>query len=227
MSGFEQDPDIEIRCEPSGTDDSGTHDDNGEADNFEIVPADSVILRKASPVFAAMLSHDMQETTTKQIEVHKTKEEWMMFYAFLHPATGRSCKVEHGTVDMLLPIFDEYQMNLLVDECEALLLAMPPSVDRLLQAERYGLSKQYNRCLVRVAASMKELKTAEIEMLSKEQKIMAGLLPVIGQQIKAMTQKKNVEISKVAGEVYQAIPAQAGHGVASKCMALVRKMLET
>jgi hypothetical protein len=163
-----------------------------------------------------MLSHDMQETTTKQIEVHKTKEEWMMFYAFLHPATGRSCKVEHGTVDMLLPIFDEYQMNLLVDECEALLLAMPPSVDRLLQAERYGLSKQYNRCLVHVAASMKELKTAEIEMLSKEQKIMAGLLPVIGQQIKAMKQKKNAEISKVAGEVYQAIPAQAGHGVASK-----------
>jgi hypothetical protein len=47
----------------------------------------------------------------KQIEVHKMKEDWELFYAFLHPATRRLRKVERDTVDILLPIFDEYQTS--------------------------------------------------------------------------------------------------------------------
>ena len=141
MAEFVTEADIDIICEV-----------NSDQQEKEKIPAHSSILSNASPVFAAMLTHDMLEKTTKQIEVHVTKEEWTIFYNFLHPATGRLQKVHQDTVDVLLPLFDKYQLTVLVNECEELLLRMMPvTVDRLLQADKYNLEKQYRRSLLHFA----------------------------------------------------------------------------
>ena len=68
MAEFVTEADIDIICEV-----------NSDQQEKEKIPAHSSILSNASPVFAAMLTHDMLEKTTKQIEVHVTKEEWTMF----------------------------------------------------------------------------------------------------------------------------------------------------
>ena len=139
-----------------------------------------------------MLTHEMLEKTTKQIEVHVTKEEWTMFYNFLHPATGRLQKVHQDTVDVLLPLFDEYQLTVLVNECEELLLRMMPvTVDRLLQADKCNLEKQYRRSLLHFAKT--GVTVEQTDELAKEPKVMAGLLPLMSVE----KSKMSVEMSKM------------------------------
>ena len=181
MAELVTEADIDIICEV-----------NSDQQEKEKIPAHSAILSNASPVFAAMLTHEMLEKATKQIEVHVTKEEWTMFYSFLHPATGRLQKVHQDTVDVLLPLFDKYQLTVLVNECEELLLRMMPvTVDRLLQADKCNLEKQYRRSLLHFAKT--GVTVEQTDELTKEPKVMAGLLPLMSVE----KSKMSVEMSKM------------------------------
>jgi len=106
----------------------------------------SAIVGLASPVFAALLTSGMQEGLAKKVELPgKIKEEFQMFLSFLKPLSRE--RVNVSNVDKLLPWFDEYQVCVLKDECEDLLLKQPVSISRLLQAHRFLLTKQYRRCI--------------------------------------------------------------------------------
>ena len=213
MAEFVTEADIDIICEV-----------NSDQQEKEKIPAHSAILSNASPVFAAMFTHGMLEKTTKQIEVHVTKEEWTMFYNFLHPATGRLQKVHQDTVDVLLPLFDELQLTVLVNECEEPLLRMPVSVDRLLQAEKYNLEKQYRRSLRHFAKT--GVTVEQTDELAKEPKVMAGLLPLMSVEKSKMSveivrlqqavkRKQNLEalIRRTSAAVYDKLPSTRNDGI--------------
>lgn len=51
-------------------------------------------------------------------------------------------------VDTLLPWFDHYEICALKAECETVLMTLPVTVARLVEAHQMRLDKQYQRCLV-------------------------------------------------------------------------------
>merc|ERR1712039_612836 len=107
----------------------------------------SQVLALSSPTFARMLESSMKEGQSKVIELPgKNKNAFEIFQRFMHPISGREVKVDKKTVDDLLPMFDEYQMDSMKKECEAVLLKMPVSADRLIQADTFGLCLQRKRC---------------------------------------------------------------------------------
>merc|ERR1711939_748092 len=55
-------------------------------------------------------------------------------------------------VDELLPLSDYYQVDVIKNECAALLLHLDPSIDRLVQARLHNLDAQYDRCVKLIAA---------------------------------------------------------------------------
>ena len=126
------------------------------------VEASGVMLVLASPVFKAMFETNMCEQSTMKIELPgKLKAHVELMLQFLDPVRGRALSVSSSDVDALLHLFHEYQVEPLVEECEAVLLLEGVSVARLLQARKYGLIKQHERCLTTIAASLRPFKLSE------------------------------------------------------------------
>jgi len=147
----------------------------------------SAVLALASPVFAALLRSHMREGLTKVLELPgKSKEEFEIFLAFLRPASRR--RVTEDNVDILLPWFDEYQVETLKAECEDMLLGMPCSVSRLLQAKSVNLQRQYQRCLDEFPPANFIAGFAE---LTAEPEIVRDLLPYV--------QEKAASLGKISG----------------------------
>ncbi|CAE7519526.1 bath-38 [Symbiodinium sp. CCMP2456] len=111
-------------------------------------PACSALLRWASPVFDGMFSSGMKEATEQVIEVKvATKEEFEIFYGLIMPGARCFTQVTPDNVHALLCISDYYQVDFVKDACEEQLLRMPVTVERLLQAHKHDLPKQYRRCI--------------------------------------------------------------------------------
>eukprot|EP00747_Dinoflagellata_sp_TGD_P050130 gnl/TRDRNA2_/TRDRNA2_146583_c0_seq1.p1 gnl/TRDRNA2_/TRDRNA2_146583_c0~~gnl/TRDRNA2_/TRDRNA2_146583_c0_seq1.p1 ORF type:complete len:283 (+),score=66.63 gnl/TRDRNA2_/TRDRNA2_146583_c0_seq1:23-850(+) len=171
----------------------------------EHFPMHSQVLALASPVFAAMLQSGMQEGQTKRIVLEgKSKAEFEVFCSFMSPFAGRRAQINPENVDFLLQWFDEYQALSMKDECEELLLSMPCDTKRLMQAAKFGLSKQYNRCLEAVA---KNFYTMPIETLAECPDICRDLLPLMQKHAEADAAKA-AQVPKVAAQKAQQI---AGH----------------
>lgn len=111
-------------------------------------PACSALLRWASPVFDGMFSSGMKEATEQVIEVEvATQEEFEIFYGLILPGARCETQVTPDNVHALLCISDYYQVDFVKDACEEQLLRMPVTVERLLQAHKHDLLKQYRRCI--------------------------------------------------------------------------------
>ncbi|CAE7618053.1 unnamed protein product [Symbiodinium microadriaticum] len=74
------------------------------------------------------------------------QEEFVAFYSLLGLWAWDADKVTVENVDSLLAISDYYQVDIIKQTCEKLLLSLPPTGTRLLQAHKHGLKQQYQRC---------------------------------------------------------------------------------
>ncbi|CAE7530902.1 spt16 [Symbiodinium sp. CCMP2456] len=131
------------------------------------MPANSILLRLASPVFNRMLQSGMMEAQQSVIRVDlASKEEFKIFYNLLAPTAWSTGAVTKENVDSLLAISDYYQVVTIKQACEAHLLRLPATATRLLQARKHGLKSQYERC-VRVLA--KQGAKEDLELLRKSE----------------------------------------------------------
>ena len=127
-----------------------------------------VLLGLASPVFAALLC----EGPERRIQLPgKSKEEFELFLAFLRPCSVH--RVNKDNVDILLPWSDDYEVAGLKSKCENVLLTMPVTVSRLLQARKMNLHEQYRRCLTGLPEV--DFKTS-FETLVKESDVLQELV---------------------------------------------------
>ncbi|CAE7765755.1 unnamed protein product [Symbiodinium sp. CCMP2592] len=118
------------------------------------MPACSVFLRAASPVFNRMLQSGMQEAKQGVIKVEVAKkEEFANFYSLLWPGEWSRDRVRGENVDALLAIADYYEVGFVKHACEDQLLTLPVTGQRLLQAHQTGLHRQYVRCIDSLASS--------------------------------------------------------------------------
>lgn len=118
----------------------------------DTMPAVSQLLRLASPVFNRMLVSNMKEAQKSIIKVEvASKTEFKIFYDLLEPCSWSKDKISKANVDALLAISDYYQVDVVKQGCEQFLLGLPATGDRLLQAHKHGLNKQYQRCIVSIA----------------------------------------------------------------------------
>lgn len=143
----------------------------------------SAILMAASPVFESMLACGMKETCSRRIELAgKSKGEFEVFLCFVHPGTARQQRIDVQNVDYLVAWFDEYGMNALKDECESFLMTLPSSVERLLQARRLSMRRQYARCLEEVGKNFETMNMKDV--LEKAPELMPELMPFMQQGVK-------------------------------------------
>ncbi|CAE7574552.1 unnamed protein product [Symbiodinium microadriaticum] len=142
--------------------------ENGE----DSMPANSALLRMASPVFNRMFTSGMREAQQGVIKVEvASKEEFKVFYDFLLPmAWGAPVTVD--SVDSLLAISDYYQVEIIKQRCENYLLRCAPTGSRLLQAHKHGLTSQYERC---IGALAKKSTKADLAVLRSQPDILLDL----------------------------------------------------
>mmetsp|Transcript_79989 Transcript_79989/g.226335 ORF Transcript_79989/g.226335 Transcript_79989/m.226335 type:complete len:313 (-) Transcript_79989:93-1031(-) len=165
-----------------GTSASGT--DATQPDVAVLVEGDrvvtfSTILGLGSPVFAALLRTGMKEGLTREVCLPgKSKKDLELFLAFLHPLSR--VRVSPDTVDRMLPWFDEYQVEVLKEECEEVLLGMACTSQRLLQARTFGLNRQYQRCLGELTITEFGEHFGE---LAREPQIVHDVLPSMEKQL--------------------------------------------
>eukprot|EP00445_Apocalathium_hangoei_P015772 CAMPEP_0203894878 /NCGR_PEP_ID=MMETSP0359-20131031/37780_1 /ASSEMBLY_ACC=CAM_ASM_000338 /TAXON_ID=268821 /ORGANISM="Scrippsiella Hangoei, Strain SHTV-5" /LENGTH=222 /DNA_ID=CAMNT_0050817267 /DNA_START=68 /DNA_END=733 /DNA_ORIENTATION=+ len=115
----------------------------------------SHVLGMASLVLKAMLAAGMEESRSRRIKVSRdigTARQFDDFYSCLLPATAWTVSIHQENVDGILAFSDYYQVIPLKLECERVLCDFPPSVDRLMQAHKYGLNDQYKRCVAALAS---------------------------------------------------------------------------
>mmetsp|Transcript_45609 Transcript_45609/g.97446 ORF Transcript_45609/g.97446 Transcript_45609/m.97446 type:complete len:213 (-) Transcript_45609:124-762(-) len=149
----------------------------------------SQVLALSSPVFARMLDSSMIEGQTKTIEMPgKSKKAFKQFQSFMHPiVSGRGVKVDEKTVDDLLPLFSEYQIDSMIEECEKVLLTMPVSIHRLIQADRFGLKGQRKRCMDDIGLNPSKMFNDEI---AKHPEIMKEFFPILKIHFTALSNLK-------------------------------------
>ena len=108
----------------------------------------SALLRLTSPVFHRMLESGMAETQQRIIKVDMVnKAHFELFYGLLGPLSWSPEKVTEANVDALLVVSDYYQVRIIKQTCEDLLLRLPATARRLLQANQHGLQRQLRRCV--------------------------------------------------------------------------------
>ncbi|CAE7192406.1 GAPDH [Symbiodinium microadriaticum] len=104
-----------------------------------------------------MLASGMKEAQQSIIKVEVANQaEFETFYALLGPAAWGAHKVTEANVDGLLAIGGYYQVGFLLQACENLLLQLPVTGDRLVQASKHGLKKQQERCVYELARDCKK-----------------------------------------------------------------------
>ena len=117
----------------------------GDAGSFML--ASSHLLRLASPVFNRMLQSGMREARQSVIKVDVASKEFITFYSLLGLWAWSADKVTEENVDSFLAISDYYQVDIIKQTCENLLLSLPSTGTRLLQAHKHNLKRQYQRCI--------------------------------------------------------------------------------
>ncbi|CAE7190690.1 CAPS [Symbiodinium sp. CCMP2456] len=132
-------------------------------DSESFMLASSHVLRVASPVFNRLFESGMKEAQHGVIKVDvASKQEFITFYNLLGPWAWSTDKVTEANVDSLLAISDYYQVEIIKQTSEDLLLTLAPTCARLLQADRHGLNRQYQRCMGHVA---RESTKEDLELL--------------------------------------------------------------
>mmetsp|Transcript_36621 Transcript_36621/g.73815 ORF Transcript_36621/g.73815 Transcript_36621/m.73815 type:complete len:231 (-) Transcript_36621:219-911(-) len=190
----------------------------------EAFPMHSQLMKFASPVFAAMLTSGMSEEKKGVISLEgKSKEEFRAFRDFLLPRTVDGVRVTKENVDMLLPWFDEYGCTSLKQECERLLMSVPPDVDRLLQAHRYDLKAQYRRCLEKIAGDYVSSQIS-LDRLVELPSIVRELMPLVSQHLQSRRTRLRIGIDQAAEEVYRMVPARGGADDSART--IIRKLKE-
>merc|ERR1719210_2209044 len=108
----------------------------------------SAMLRFASPVFDAMFRSEMAETASKRIKVDaSSRAAFATFYQLMLPGAWSPSKINEMNVDELLVLSDYYQVEFLKVACEDVLLSLPVTAPRIIQAKTFGLRKQYSHCV--------------------------------------------------------------------------------
>merc|ERR1712048_1557652 len=74
--------------------------------------------------------------------------------------------------------------------CEDFLMSLPCSIERLFQAKRFCLSRQYARCLDFVSSNFSDL---PVETLAKEPAILVDLISKLKQAQKELKQAQEKE----------------------------------
>lgn len=142
----------------------------------------SQLLELASPVFAERLRAASEDGPVRGIELPgKRRREFELFLEFLRPLSRHRINVSN--VDAMLPWCDEYQVISLKEECEEILLRMPVSGARLVQARVFGLHKQYQRCLKELTAAQFQ---SDFEELVSVPGAVQELLPLIRNKAKEL-----------------------------------------
>nr|ABI14179.1 tramtrack [Pfiesteria piscicida] len=122
------------------------------------VRVNSSVLALASPVFRAMLASNMSEAASKRVELKElgSPEGFLSFYMWLVPFGSAQQKLTLETIDDVLVFADYYEVGPLKEQCEQFLLTLEPSIKRLLQSEKHGLSKLRQKCVAHVSTSIQE-----------------------------------------------------------------------
>ena len=127
----------------------------------------SLLLRMTSPVWDRMLASGMKEACQGTVTVGASKEDFDAFYGMLLP--GASRVMEHESeIDGVLALSEYYQVDFVKEACETKLLQLPTSVERLLQAEKYGLAQQYERCIKAAATTYTEEQLKQLRRCSPD-----------------------------------------------------------
>mmetsp|Transcript_18344 Transcript_18344/g.35958 ORF Transcript_18344/g.35958 Transcript_18344/m.35958 type:complete len:249 (+) Transcript_18344:51-797(+) len=130
------------------------------------IPAHTQVLSIASPVFKAMLASNMTEAQSLRIPIDMvTKEQFLEFYGLLKPLAWNANMISEANVDAMLLLSDYYQVKLIKARCEKVLVEMPVSLARLMQADTHGLQPQYERCLKEVSANFHKYDVNDVTKL--------------------------------------------------------------
>jgi hypothetical protein len=160
-----------------------------------VVEESSIILTSASPVFLRMITSGMRETESGRVELTgKSKSEFEAVMKFLRPRTARSMRIATENVDFLVKWFDEYEMMDLKNECEEFLMGLPCTTDRLMQAHRFSLRRQYDRCLKEIGDNFE---SASLEHVAAVPEIIKELVPLMQQSVKSAKRRLEVKTSEL------------------------------
>merc|ERR1711971_933920 len=105
------------------------------------------VLTLASPVFKQMLQHDTVQKNIRTINLkQKDPKQFKVLVTFLMPATSRMQKITVKNADFLLDLTNEYCIEPIKQECIDFIKTQPPTVDRVLQAYRFGINDYFEEC---------------------------------------------------------------------------------
>eukprot|EP00418_Pyrodinium_bahamense_P083497 CAMPEP_0179069940 /NCGR_PEP_ID=MMETSP0796-20121207/30765_1 /TAXON_ID=73915 /ORGANISM="Pyrodinium bahamense, Strain pbaha01" /LENGTH=291 /DNA_ID=CAMNT_0020767019 /DNA_START=15 /DNA_END=890 /DNA_ORIENTATION=- len=133
------------------------------------------VLCLASPVLDAMLSSDMAESHSRQVNVDITsKKTFARLYKLLLPCAWKPSEITEDNFEELLKLSDYYQVSAVKERCAEVLGSLPTTVPRLLLARDYRLPELYqkfskglaSRCSPDVATQLKSDKAAADGVLS-------------------------------------------------------------
>jgi len=113
------------------------------------------VLQLASPVLNRLIGDDAKDIP-QIVELPGKAEEFEEFLRFIYPPNHRTFRMNEGNVDFLLHWFHQFEMHTFVEECEEFLLTLPVTEERLLQASRYGLKRQRERCIEHIAQNAED-----------------------------------------------------------------------
>lgn len=121
--------------------------------------ANKTILSLWSPVFRAMFENDFKEKTSEEVALpFKKFKDIDLLLKSLHPPIQ---DITNETVETLLPLYQEYQIEPMISRCEALLCNQANSVKNFILAQKYELPK-LNEC------SLQYLKRAPLTRLKAQ-----------------------------------------------------------
>eukprot|EP00931_Biecheleriopsis_adriatica_P009101 TRINITY_DN110207_c0_g1_i1.p1 TRINITY_DN110207_c0_g1~~TRINITY_DN110207_c0_g1_i1.p1 ORF type:complete len:228 (-),score=32.16 TRINITY_DN110207_c0_g1_i1:99-782(-) len=172
----------------------------------EVLPANSGVLAAASPVFGAMLCSEMVEGRTKKVKLDdKSKEAIELFLKIIHPGHGRLVKVTEKNVDMLLPLFDEYQVEGFQEECAALLLWLPATFDRMMLAKRFGLEGAFQKQMRDLATKFPDVDVSQFSKCPPD--LLALYMAKVAQVQKAKKEQLQREIEQLGKDAFRCLPS--------------------
>lgn len=171
------------------------------------VKVHSFFLRVTSPVFEAMFTSEMSEQKSKRFKVDiESRAKFIEFYGFLRPLglSGRK-KINDRNVDYILEMSEYYQVQALKDECAIALARLPVTVDRLLQAQKYQLQKQYQRCLIHIAKRIDESQW-DISALQAHPHLLMELMLRVQKSYRAVRRNRKEIVEMITGGMTPLIP---------------------